>query len=68
VPEEAALSRSRLMRMIEDGAVLRGDQPLTSPRTRVEGRHPDPDQAAQGVETDTLAQDIALSVVMKMTI
>ncbi|MEH7829716.1 RluA family pseudouridine synthase [Gemmobacter denitrificans] len=35
VPEEAALSRSRLMKMIEAGHVLRDGQPVTNPKARV---------------------------------
>ncbi|MGL6208423.1 MAG: RluA family pseudouridine synthase [Paracoccaceae bacterium] len=35
VPEAAALSRSRLMRMIADGAVSRGGQVITDPKARV---------------------------------
>jgi 23S rRNA pseudouridine1911/1915/1917 synthase len=35
VPEEAALSRSRLMRMIEAGAVLRDGVAVTNPKARV---------------------------------
>ncbi len=34
VPEEAALSRSRLMRMIEDGAVSRGGAVVRDPKAR----------------------------------
>ena len=35
VPEEAALSRSRLMKMIAEGDVLRDGAPVTDPKTRV---------------------------------
>ncbi|WP_091299273.1 RluA family pseudouridine synthase [Gemmobacter aquatilis] len=35
VPEEAALSRSRLMKMIAEGKVLKGGVPVTDPKTRV---------------------------------
>ncbi len=65
VPEEAALSRSRLMRMIEDGAVVRGDEVLTSPRTRVEEGDILTLTVARGVEVETVAQDITLSVVFE---
>lgn len=63
VPEEAALSRSRLMRMIAEGAVLRGGVAVTDPRAKVaEGEvyHLRLDPA---VEVETLAEDIPLSVV-----
>jgi 23S rRNA pseudouridine1911/1915/1917 synthase len=35
VPEEAALSRSRLMKMIAESAVLKDGHPVTDPKTRV---------------------------------
>ena len=35
VPEEAALSRTRLMKMIAEGDVLRDGTPVTDPKTRV---------------------------------
>jgi hypothetical protein len=38
VPEEAALSRSRLMRMIEEGAVSRGGAVVRDPKARAAGR------------------------------
>jgi len=65
VPDVAALSRSRLMRMIEEGAVARGAEVLTSPRARVDEGDILTLTVAQGVETETLAQDIALSVVFE---
>jgi len=63
VPEAASLSRTRLMRMIAEGAVLRDGLPVTDPKARViEGEmyllQLDP---AQSIET--LAEDIPLSVV-----
>jgi 23S rRNA pseudouridine1911/1915/1917 synthase len=63
VPEEAALSRSRLMRMIAEGAVLREGIAVIDPKTKVaEGEvytlRPDP-----AVTVETLAEDIPLSVV-----
>ncbi|MFN4058978.1 MAG: RluA family pseudouridine synthase [Roseinatronobacter sp.] len=63
VPEEAALSRSRLMRMIEEGAVRRGPQVLDSPRARVAEGDVLTLLVTQGAEVETLAQDIALVVV-----
>ena len=63
VPEAASLSRTRLMRMIAQGAVLRDGSPVTDPKSRVaEGEtyllQLDP---AQPIET--LAEDIPLSVI-----
>ncbi|MBL9050347.1 MAG: RNA pseudouridine synthase [Tabrizicola sp.] len=63
VPEEAALSRSRLMRMIAEGAVSRDGVPVTDPKAKVaEGEtyvlRLDP---AQPVET--LPEAIPLTVV-----
>jgi len=63
VPEAAALSRTRLMRMIADGAVLRAGMPVTDPKSKVaEGEiyvlQLDP---AQPIET--LAEDLPLSVI-----
>ena len=63
VPEEAALSRSRLMRMIAEGAVSRDGVPATDPKAKVvEGEvyilRLDP-----AVAVETLAEDIPLSVI-----
>ncbi|MGL4322139.1 MAG: RluA family pseudouridine synthase [Paracoccaceae bacterium] len=63
VPEDASLSRSRLMRMIADGAVSLNGQVVTDGKARVtEGQvyrlRRDP-----AAELDTLAQDIPLTVV-----
>lgn len=63
VPEEAALSRSRLARMIEEGAVSRDGVPVTDAKTKVaEGEvyalRLDPASAVE-----TLPQDIPLAVV-----
>lgn len=63
VPEEAALSRSRLMRMISDGAVSRDGVAVTDPKAKVaEGEvyHLRLDPAA---EVATLPENIPLSVV-----
>jgi 23S rRNA pseudouridine1911/1915/1917 synthase len=65
VPEEAALSRSRLARLIAEGAVFRGADPLTDPRAKVtEGEHLalhlGPPEAVE-----TLPQPIPLSVVFE---
>lgn len=63
VPEEAALSRTRLSRMIADGAVWINGQPVTDPKAKVGPGtevllHLDPPEAVE-----TLAEDIALRVV-----
>ncbi len=63
VPEEAALSRSRLMRMIAEGAVLRGGVAVTDPKAKVtEGEiyeiRLDPPE-----DVETLAEDIPLEVI-----
>lgn len=63
VPEGAALSRTRLMRMIADGAVWLDGVAITDPKARVlEGQvyqlRLDP-----AVEVETLAEDIALTIV-----
>ncbi|KFI29720.1 RluA family pseudouridine synthase [Paenirhodobacter enshiensis] len=63
VPEEAALSRSRLARMIAEGAVRRDGQPVTDQKARVaEGEiyeiTLDPPRTVE-----TVAQDIPLTVV-----
>ncbi len=65
VPEEAALSRSRLARLIAQGAVFRGTAPLTNPRASVtQGEeltlHLGPPEVVE-----TLAQAIPLSVVFE---
>jgi 23S rRNA pseudouridine1911/1915/1917 synthase len=63
VPEEAALSRSRLMKMIAAGDVMRDGVAVTDPKTKVaEGEAYD---LAVGhvAEADTLAEDIPLEVI-----
>ncbi|MBN2629831.1 MAG: RluA family pseudouridine synthase [Rhodobacteraceae bacterium] len=63
VPEEASLSRTRLMRMIADGAVFRGGVALTDPKTRVEDGEVIVLMLDPPISVDTLAEDIPLSVV-----
>ncbi|SDW98451.1 RluA family pseudouridine synthase [Roseicitreum antarcticum] len=63
VPEGAALSRSRLMRLIADGAVRRGAEVLDQPRARVAEGEVIEIAVTHGAEVDTVAQDIALDVV-----
>ena len=63
VPEEAALSRSRLMKMIAGGEVTRDGVAITDPKTRVaEGEvyHLTVDQV---VELDTQPENIPLEVI-----
>ena len=63
VPEEAALSRTRLMRMIADGAVLRDGVAVTDPKARVtEGQVYDL-RLDPAVAIETLPEAIALSVI-----
>jgi 23S rRNA pseudouridine1911/1915/1917 synthase len=63
VPEEAALSRSRLMKMIAEGAVSLGGVPVTDPKTRVAEGQVYVVRLDPAVEVKTLAEDIPLSVV-----
>lgn len=63
VPEEAALSRSRLMRMIAEGAVLRGGVAVTDPKAKVGKGEVYILRLDPAVAVETLAEDIPLSVV-----
>ncbi|MGY6705249.1 RluA family pseudouridine synthase [Roseinatronobacter sp.] len=65
VPEEAALSRSRLMRMIAEGAVRRGGVVLDNPRTKVAEGDVLVLHVVHGAEIATVAQDIALDVLFE---
>lgn len=63
VPEEAALSRSRLMRMIAEGAVSRDGVPVTDPKAKttageVYALRLDPPEAVE-----TRAEDIPLTII-----
>ncbi len=63
VPEGAALSRTRLMRMIAEGAVWLDGVAVTDPKARVvEGQVYDL-RLDPAVEVETLAEDIALTIV-----
>ncbi len=62
VPEAAALSRSRLMKMIAEGAVFRDGQPVTDPKTRVTGGEVFTLQMDPAVAVETRAEAIPLSV------
>ncbi|MGI3167795.1 RluA family pseudouridine synthase [Pseudooceanicola sp. C21-150M6] len=63
VPEEAALSRTRLARMIAEGEVTRDGAPLTDPKAKVEEGDIIEIALAPPEEVETLAQAIALDVV-----
>ena len=63
VPPEAALSRSRLMRMIAEGAVSRGGMVVTDPKTKVAEGEVWTLRLDPAAEVDTLAEDIPLTVV-----
>lgn len=63
VPEEAALSRSRLMRMIAEGAVFRDGVAVTDPKAKVAGGEVYTLRLDPAVEVATLPEDIPLSVV-----
>ncbi|MEY4984719.1 MAG: hypothetical protein RIR62_2985, partial [Pseudomonadota bacterium] len=74
VPEEAALSRSRLMKMIAAGDVLKGGIPVTDPKTRVAAGEaftlllPPPetyDARPEAIPLDILYEDADLIVVNK---
>ena len=74
VPEAAALSRSRLMRLIAEGAVSRAGQVVTDPKARVaEGdvvrvcvpRPQELEARAQAIALDVVYEDAALIVVNK---
>ena len=63
VPEQASLSRSRLMKMIAAGEVLRDGQAVTDPKTKVQPGEEYTLILAQPEDLDTVAQDIPLTVV-----
>jgi len=63
VPEAAALSRSRLARLLADGAVTRDGVPVFDPKARVAAGEVYAIRVDPAAETMTLAEDIPLSVV-----
>ncbi len=63
VPEDAALSRSRLMRMIADGAVSRAGIAVTDPKVRVATGEVYLLRLDPAEELNAQAEDIPLSVV-----
>ena len=63
VPEGASLSRSRLMRMIVEGAVSRGGAVVDDPKTKVAAGDAFVLRLEEAVDLDAVAEDIPLSVV-----
>ena len=63
VPEEASLSRSRLMRMIADGAVSRAGVVIDDPKTKVAVGDEFVLRLEEAVDLDAAPEDIPLSVV-----
>ncbi len=63
VPEAAALSRTRLARLIADGLVVMKGQAITDPKRKVDEGDIIEITVPQAQELDTVAQDIALDVV-----
>ena len=63
VPEEAALSRSRLMKMIAGGEVMRDGVAITDPKARVATGEVYDLTLDQVVELDTQPEDIPLEVI-----
>ncbi|NIY71119.1 RluA family pseudouridine synthase [Marivivens donghaensis] len=63
VPAEADLSRSRLAKLIEEGAVKVAGEVVTNPRFKVAGGEEIEITVEAAVETDIVAEDIPLSVV-----
>ena len=65
VPDDAALSRSRLARLIADGAVAVDGQVVTDPRFRIAEGAQVAVTVAAAVESHIGAQDITLDVVFE---
>lgn len=63
VPEEASLSRTRLMRMIAEGTVLMAGQAVTDPKTKVSAGDEVLLILDPPASVDTLPEDIPLTVV-----
>ena len=63
VPEEASLSRSRLMRMIAEGAVSRGGEVIIDPKAKVAGGEVFILRLEEAVDLEAVAEDIPLSVI-----
>ncbi len=65
VPEEASLSRSRLMRMIADGDVFRNGVAVTDPKAKVATGEVYVLTLAPAAPVETLAEDIPLNVLFE---
>ncbi len=63
VPEEAALSRSRLAKLIAEGAVRRGDEVITDPRAKVDAGDVLVISVPEAAESHIGPEDIPLEVV-----
>lgn len=63
VPEQAALSRSRLMKMIDEGDVFLEGAAITNPKAKVAEGQVYALRLAPAVDVETLAEDIPLSVI-----
>ncbi len=63
VPEDAALSRSRLMKMIDEGDVFLAGVAVTDPKTKVTEGQAFVLRLAPVADVATLAEDIPLSVI-----
>lgn len=62
VPEQAALSRTRLARLIAEGAVTRGGVPLQDPKAKVAEGDVIEIVLGEPAPVETVAEDIALEV------
>ncbi len=65
VPEAAALSRSRLARLIAEGAVTRGGEAVTDPRARVAAGDVLEIAVPEAKDSHIGAEDIALDIVFE---
>ena len=63
VPEEAQLSRTRIAKLIGEGAVLRNGTPLVSPKAAVAEGDVIEITVGEAVEVDLVAEPIAIDVV-----
>ena len=63
VPDEAALSRSRLMRLLEEGAICRDGQPVTDAKARVRAGEIYEITVGPAQDVTTEAEDIPLKVI-----
>ena len=65
VPEAAHLSRSRLARLLADGAVTQNGQPVTDPKKKVAEGDAFCVQVEDATEVETKAEDIPLDIVFE---